>query len=345
MTKLYEKMATGVYMIAELSANHAGKLENALALVEAAQRAGADCVKIQTYTADTITIPSDKSYFKITGGLWDGYTLHDLYQKAYTPWEWHRAIKDKCDAVGVDFLSTPFDPTAVDFLEELGVDFYKVASFELVDIPLIEHIAAKGKPMIMSCGMASVEEIEEAVAACYKHGNKQVVLLKCCSQYPAKYEDMNLSVIPDMKARFGLPVGLSDHSMGHLAPVAAVALGAQVIEKHVKLEGASDDSLDAPFSMAMSAYGEMVAAVRDTVAIKGTPTYALKAGDRESLKGRRSLFAVKPIAAGEAFTAENVRSIRPSDGLKPKYYRTLLTKKAKRAYAYGDPIERFEIEE
>ena len=200
--KLYEKMNSGVYVIAEMSANHAGKIENAFKIIEEAAKAGADCVKIQTYTADN---------------------YYQLYQAAYTPWEWQQALRDKCREAGVDFLSTPFDRTAVDFLEDLDVEFYKIASFELVDIPLIEYTASKGKPMIMSCGMASEEEIREALEACRRQGNEQVVLLKCCSQYPAQYEDMNVATIADMKERFGVPVGLSDHSMGSLADVVAVS--------------------------------------------------------------------------------------------------------------------------
>lgn len=341
---LYEKMLSDVYIIAEMSANHGGNLENALKIVEEAKKAGADCLKIQTYTADTLTIPCDKDYFKIKGGLWDGYTFYDLYKEAYTPWEWHKPIKDKCEEVGIDFLSTPFDPTAVDFLEELGIEFYKIASFELVDIPLIEYVASKQKPIIMSCGMATIEEIEEAVAACKRQNNEQIVLLKCCSQYPAKYEDMNLSVIKDMKERFQLPVGLSDHSEGSIASIIAVSVGAQVIEKHVCLNK-EIDSADAGFSMEMEDYKKMVQDIRNTVTIMGKPTYELTENEKNGLIGRRSLFAVKDIAKGEAFSKENVRSIRPGHGIKPKYYEKLLTKQAKKAYGFGDPIDLFEVEE
>lgn len=342
MIHLYEKMDTGVYIIAEMSANHGGKLENALKIIEKVKAAGADCLKIQTYTADTLTIPCDKDCFKIKGGLWDGYTFYDLYKEAYTPWEWHKAIKDKCDEVGIDFLSTPFDNTAVDFLEDLGVEFYKIASFELVDIPLIEYVASKGKPIIMSCGMASIEEIEEAIVACHRYNNKQIVLLKCCSQYPAKYEDMNVSVIADMKERFGLPVGLSDHSMGSLACVVAVSLGAQVIEKHVCLNK-KIKSADSGFSMEMKDYGQLVEDINNAVIIKGKPTYELTEHEKSGLGLRRSLFAVKDIKKDEAFTSENVRSIRPANGIKPKYYKDLITKKAQRDYEFGDYIEMSEI--
>lgn len=341
--KLYDKIQNGIYVIAEMSANHAGKLEHALEIVEQAAKAGADCVKIQTYTADTLTINCKKDPYIIKGGLWDGYNYYQLYQEATTPWEWHQAIKDKCEEVGVDFLSTPFDNTAVDFLEELGVDFYKIASFELVDIPLIEYVASKGKPIVMSCGMGSIEEINEALAACKRQGNDQVVLLKCCSQYPAQYEDMNLSVIPDMKQRFGKIVGLSDHSFGSLAPVAAVALGAKVIEKHVCISRGIE-SPDSGFSMEMKEFEQMVKDVRNASILLGNPTYELTVHEKNGLGGRRSLVAVKPIKAGETFTKENVRSIRPAIGLKPKYYEELLGKKAKKEYEFGDGIEIGEVE-
>lgn len=341
---LYEKMKSGVYVIAEMSANHAGKIENAFKIIEEAAKAGADCVKIQTYTADTLTIDCDDEPYRIKGGLWDGYNYYQLYQEAYTPWEWQQQLKDKCEEAGVDFLSTPFDRTAVDFLEGIGIEFYKIASFELVDIPLIEYTAGKGKPMIMSCGMASEEEIAEALAACRRQGNEQVILLKCCSQYPAQYEDMNVSVIPDMKERFGIPVGLSDHSMGSLADVVAVSLGAQVIEKHVCLSHEIENP-DAAFSMEMKDFAQMVQDVRNACLIKGRPTYELTEHEKGSLKYRRSLVAVKPIAEGELFTEENVRSIRPAIGIKPKYYKALLGKTAKKAYRFGEPIGQLEVEQ
>ncbi len=339
---LYSKIKNGVYIIAEMSANHGGRIENAFRIIEEAKKAGADCVKIQTYTADTLTIPCDKEPFKIKGGLWKDYTYYDLYKEAYTPWEWQKSIKEKCEEVGVDFLSTPFDSTAVDFLEGLSIGAYKIASFELIDIPLIEYTAAKGKPMILSCGMASVEEIQEAIDACHRQGNHQIVLLKCCSQYPAKYEDMNVSVIEDMRQRFRLPIGLSDHSPGSLAPVMAVALGAVVIEKHVCLDDGVE-SADSGFSMPMCEFRQMVSDVRLAWSIKGEGTYELTEDERGGRSGRRSLFAVKAIRAGEAFTKDNIRSIRPGDGLKPKYYTQLLQQNAKRDYEYGDPISDEEI--
>lgn len=342
--KLFNRMQSGVYVIAEMSANHAGKIENAFRIIEEAAKAGADCVKIQTYTADTLTIDCTDEPYIIKGGLWDGYNYYQLYKEAYTPWEWQKALKEKCEEVGVDFLSTPFDVTAVDFLEELGVEFYKIASFELVDIPLIEYVAGKGKPIIMSCGMGSIEEIEEALAACKRQGNDKVVLLKCCSQYPAQYEDMNVSVIADMKERFGVPVGLSDHSMGALAPVVAVSMGAQVVEKHVCLSREIENP-DAGFSMEMEEFARMVQDVRNACVIKGKPTYELTEHEKSGLQTRRSLVAVKPIAKGEKFTAENVRSIRPAIGIKPKYYQTLLGREARKDYKFGEPIGSDELDE
>ncbi len=337
--RLYEKINRGeAYIIAEMSANHAGKIENAYRIIEEAAAAGADCVKIQTYTADTLTINCEDDPYVIKGGLWDGYNYYQLYQDAFTPWEWQADLKRKCEEVGVDFLSTPFDSTAVDFLEDLGVEFYKIASFELIDIPLIEYVASKGKPIIMSVGMGSEEEIQEALEACYGQKNDQVVLLKCCSQYPAKYEDMNLRAIPVLKERFRVPVGLSDHSFGSLGPVVAVSLGAQVIEKHVCLSREME-SPDAGFSMEMREFAQMVQDVHDAVSVMGHPTLELTQHERNGLSGRRSLVAVQPIAAGEVFTAENVRSIRPAIGIKPKYYSQLLGKKAKKPYQFGEPID------
>lgn len=341
--KLYDKLKNNeVYIIAEMSANHGGKIENAFRIIEEAAKAGADCVKIQTYTADTLTINCTDDPYIIKGGLWDGYNFYQLYREAYTPWEWQSDLKKKCEEVGVDFLSTPFDPTAVDFLEELGVEFYKIASFELVDIPLIEYVASKGKPIVMSCGMGSIEEIEEALEACKRQNNENVVLLKCCSQYPAQYEDMNVSVIPDMKERFKKPVGLSDHSFGSLAPVVAVSMGAQIIEKHVCLNK-EIESADAGFSMTMEEFAKMVKDVRNAAIIKGRPTYELTEHEKNGLGGRRSLVAVKDIKEGEIFTKENVRSIRPAIGIKPKYYNHLLGKEAKKAYRFGEPISEVEI--
>lgn len=299
-------------------------------------------VKIQTYTADTLTINCTDDPYIIKGGLWDGYNFYQLYREAYTPWEWQSDLKKKCEEVGVDFLSTPFDPTAVDFLEELGVEFYKIASFELVDIPLIEYVASKGKPIVMSCGMGSIEEIEEALDACKRQNNENVVLLKCCSQYPAQYEDMNVSVIPDMKERFKKPVGLSDHSFGSLAPVVAVSMGAQIIEKHVCLNK-EIESADAGFSMTMEEFAKMVKDDKKCSYYKRQTNLRIDGAEKNGLGGRRSLVAVKDIKEGEIFTKENVRSIRPAIGIKPKYYNHLLGKEAKKAYRFGEPISEVEI--
>lgn len=336
--KLLETIQSEVYIIAELSANHAGKLENALELIHIAKEIGADCVKIQTYTADTITIDCKQDCFYINGGLWDGYYLYDLYKDAYTPWEWQAQLKAEADQLGIDFLSTPFDKTAVDFLEMIGLDFYKIASFELVDIPLIKYTASKGKPLIMSCGMATVEEIDEAVEAAKSVGNENIVLLKCCSEYPTNYENMNLNVITDMKHRYNLPVGLSDHSFGSLAPVIAVGLGACVIEKHICLDR-NIDSPDVGFSMIPDEFAAMINDVRNAVRIKGNVSYGLTPSEAQSKLHRRSLFAVKDIAAGEVITENNIRSIRPADGLHTRHFYDLLGKKAKVAISRGTPLK------
>lgn len=338
MFKMYDKINSNeVYFIAEMSANHGGKIENALEIVRKAAKAGADCVKIQTYTADTITIDCKNDYFKIKGGLWDGYYLHDLYNDAYTPWEWQARIKEECEKCGVDFLSTPFDNTAVDFLERIGCEAYKIASFELVDIPLIEYAASKGKPMIISTGMGSVEEIQDAVDACRRMGNNQIILLKCTSEYPAVWKDMHLKNIPDMQERFSVPVGLSDHSAGSLGAVVGTTLGACVIEKHIKMP--SVESADSDFSMTIEEFAQMVKDVNDAKAIAQGPDYSLTDGEKASLKFRRSLFAVKDIKSGEAFTAENVRSIRPSSGISCKHYNDIIGKKAKADIPFGTPLD------
>lgn len=338
MFRLYDRIKNNeVYVIAEMSANHAGKLENAIEIVRGAAKSGADCLKIQTYTADTLTIDCNNEYFRIKGGLWDGYKLHDLYRNANTPWEWHEAIKKECEAQNIDFLSTPFDSTAVDFLEQLGAEAYKIASFELVDIPLIEYAASKQKPMIISCGMGTPEEIQDAVDACHRAGNNQIVLLKCCSTYPAKWEDMRLANIADMKNRFNLPIGLSDHSEGSLAAIVAASMGACVVEKHVCLSR-SIKSADSEFSMEMQEFAEMVKYIRNTTTIIGKPSYELTEKEKSSTVFRRSLFAVRDIKEGENFTTENIRSIRPGHGIKPKYMSQLLEKTAKRDIARGEPI-------
>ena len=337
MFHLTEKINNGgVYVIAEMSANHGGSLETALEIVRQAAKAGADCLKIQTYTADSLTIDCDNDYFRIKGGLWDGYKLYDLYCDAGTPYEWHKAIKDECDKNGIDFLSTPFDTNAVDFLEGLGAEAYKIASFELNDLMLIEYAAAKGKPMIMSCGMASPDEIQDAVDACRRVGNDQIVLLKCCSEYPANWEDMHLGNIPDMRERFGVPVGLSDHSFGSIGAVVAVSLGARVIEKHVKIDGI--ESADSAFSMTMDDFAQMIKDANAACSISKGPDYTLSPKEQASTAFRRSLFAISDINPGDVITSENVRSIRPGYGIAPKNLYSMLGRKATMGIKRGEPI-------
>lgn len=337
--RLFETIKRGdVYFIAEMSGNHGGSLDKAMEIVRAAAEAGADCLKLQTYTANTITIDCDEPDFQTAkGGLWEGRTLYDLYQEAYTPWEWQSEIKAECDRSGMDFLSSVFDPTSVDFLESIGCEAYKIASPELVDIPLIEYAARKGKPMVISCGMGSIDEIQDAVDACRRVGNDQVVLLKCTSEYPAVYEDMNVATMVDMRERFGVPVGLSDHSMGWAVDVAAVVLGASVIEKHFCISRA-EKAVDSVFSMEKDEFADMVREVDNARAAVGRSTYELTEREKANLKGRRSLYAVADIAKGELFTAANIRSIRPGYGLPPKMLPELLGMPAKRDILFGSPI-------
>lgn len=325
------------YIIAEMSGNHAGDMGRALEMIHVAKEAGADCVKIQTYTPDTMTIDCHNQYFNIEEGTWKGENLYALYQKAYTPWEWQDKLRDEAAKAGIDFLSTPFDMTSVDFLEELGVQFYKIASFELVDIPLLEYIASKNKPIIMSTGMGSLEEITEAVNAIYAAGNRQLALMKCSSAYPARREEMNLNTIPDMKKRFGIPVGLSDHSMGSFSAATAVAMGANIIEKHFCISRAIKNP-DSTFSMEPQEFREMVDQVREVEKAFGSVFYGVSAQEESNACFRRSLFVVQDVAAGERLTPENIRSIRPAYGLKPKYYKEVLGKRAARALKRGTPL-------
>ena len=337
MSRILDKIRKQeVYIIAEMSANHGGSLENALKIVRQSAAAGADCLKIQTYTADTMTIDCDNDYFKIKGGLWDGYKLYDLYHEAGTPYEWQGRIKEECESCGIDFLSTPFDYSAVEFLEKLNVEAYKIASFELVDIPLIKYAASKGKTMIISTGMGSLEEIQDVVDACRSVGNDQIILLKCCSEYPSRWEDMHLGNMMDMSRRFGAPVGLSDHSIGSLGAVAGVALGACVIEKHVKLDGV--DSADSRFSMTIEEFGEMVKNVQRVKLMAQGPDYSLTPGEKSSTVFRRSIFAVRDIEEGEVFSDENIRVIRPGYGVAPKYLNILIGRKSSRSIRRGEPI-------
>lgn len=342
MFRLFDKIKNGeVYIIAEMSANHGGNLGNALEIVRQVAGTGADCLKIQTYTADSLTIDCDNDYFRIKGGLWDGYKLHDLYKSAYTPYEWQKRIKEECERWGLDFLSTPFDKEAVDFLDDLGCEAYKIASFEMVDTPLIEYAASKGKPMIISCGMGTPEEIQDALDACKKAGNDKVVLLKCCSEYPANWADMHLANIPDMKERYGTYIGLSDHSPGSCAAVAGVALGACVIEKHVKLAGIN--SADSDFSMTIEEFAQMVTDVRNAKKAIAGPDYELTEGEKSSTVFRRSIFAISDIKAGDKFTEENIRVIRPGYGIAPKHFKDLLGSGSVRDIKRGEPLTEEDI--
>lgn len=334
----------GIYTIAEMSANHAGKIENALEIVREAAACGASCLKIQTYTADTITINCHSDLFKVNGGLWDQEYLYELYSRAYTPWEWQGRIKEECDSVGIDFLSTPFDKTAVDFLENIGCEAYKIASFEIVDIPLIEYTAAKKKSMIISSGMASKAEIKDAIEACYRVGNHDVTILKCCSEYPAKPENLNLETITEIKQAFDVKVGLSDHSMGYIADVVAVAKGARVIEKHFCLSRNLKNA-DSDFSMEPNEFREMVNNVNLAALMLGKPSFGPSEGELEEYKCRRSLFAVEDIKAGERLTNNNVRSIRPNAGISPKYYNEIIGKRAKTDIMFGTPLKMQDIED
>jgi len=342
--ELYNKIKKNqVYFIAEMSANHAGKLENALEIVHKAKEAGADCLKVQTYTPDSLTLDCDNEYFQIKTGLWKGYKRYDLYKEAATPWEWQPVIKRECEKLGMDFFSTPFDKKAVDFLENMGIEFYKIASFELVDIPLLQYTASKHKPIILSCGLGTIEEIEEAVAAIEGQGNHHIVLLKCCSEYPADPHDMNIQTMADMKERFGYPVGLSDHSMGSMAAVTAAVLGACVIEKHFCLSRKIKNP-DSAFSMEPEEYGQMVKDVNTVKMMQGQVSYDRTEKEKNSAKSRRSIFACKDIESGEKFTEANCCIVRPADGLKPKYYEILLGLTANRDIKRGEPLKESDLQ-
>lgn len=327
-----------VYVVAEMSANHNHDFEQAVRLVQAAKKAGADAVKLQTYTPDTITLHSDREPFRIGGGtLWDGRTLHDLYAEACMPWEWQPKLKAEADQLGLHLFSSAFDPTAVDFLEKMGVPAHKVASFELVDLPLIEKMARTGKPLIMSTGMATLEEIEEAVNTARAAGATQVALLKCTSAYPSPPEEMNLRTIPDLAQRFQVPVGLSDHTTGISVPAAAVALGACIIEKHLTLSR-SVPGPDSAFSLEPAEFAAMVEAVRTAERAAGAVHYGVSAQEEKSRAFRRSLFVVEDVKAGERFTEKNVRSIRPANGLHTRHLKEVLGRAATRDIARGTPL-------
>ncbi len=327
------------FIVAEVSANHKQDFERAKAIIKAAADAGADAVKLQTYTADTITLDCDSDYFQITQGtIWDGTTLHKLYEEAYTPWEWQPELMKYANELGLECFSSPFDPTAVDFMKEMNMPAYKVASFEINDIPLIRQIAKIGKPIIFATGIAYLEDIERALQVCKEEGNDQVVLLKCTSTYPSPYEDMNIKVIPNMAEVFACIPGLSDHSMGSAVAVGSVALGAKMIEKHLTLKR-SDGGPDAEFSMEPDEFAKMVEEIRIIEKALGRVTYELTDKQKKSREDGRSLFVCKDIKAGETITKENVRSVRPNFGMHTMYYEEILGKKARVDLKMGTPMD------
>lgn len=327
------------FIIAELSANHGHDINIAVETIRAAKRAGADAIKLQTYTADTITIDCDNDYFKIKGGtLWDGRTLYDLYKEAYLPWEWHKKLFEVAKEEGLICFSSPFDKTAVDFLEQFDPPAYKIASFEITDIPLIEYAASKGKPIIISTGIADLSDIKLAVDTCRKAGNNQIILLKCTSSYPAPIEEANLATIASLKDTFNVVSGLSDHTLGTVAPIVAVAIGAKVIEKHFILNK-SIGSPDADFSLDEQEFTELVKSVRQAEKAVGVVDYEMSNKKLKSRKFSRSLFVVKDIKKGDIITEDNVKSIRPGDGLHPKFYKEVLGMRALREVEWGNPLD------
>lgn len=329
----------GVFIIAEISANHNQDFDIAAKTIRAIKESGADAVKVQTYTADTITIDSDEKYFQVNQGtIWDGTTLYKLYQQAYTPWEWQPKLKKITEDLGLIFFSTPFDFTSVDFLEKMNVPCYKIASFELNDIPLIEYVAKKKKPIIMSTGISDLSGIQEALETCHKAGNDQIILLKCTSAYPAPLEELNLLTIPDMKEKFKVIPGISDHTMGSTVSIAASALGAKVVEKHFILDRKIGGP-DASFSMEPAEFKEMVQAIRDTEKALGKVNYDLTPKAMKSREHSRSLFVVEDIKDGELFSEKNIRSIRPGFGLHTRYYKDALGKKATVSLKKGTPLK------
>ena len=331
----------GVYIIAELSANHGGKIEIAKETIKVAYEIGANAIKLQTYTADTLTLDSDKEDFIIKGGtLWDDRKLYDLYKEAYLPWEWHKELFDYARKIGIDIFSSPFDKTAVDFLEEFSPSAYKIASFEITDYELIRYTASKMRPMIISTGIATIDEIQDAVDICREVGNNDIILLKCISAYPAKLEDANLSMIPNLAQTFGVISGFSDHTLGSTAPVVATTLGAKVIEKHFILDK-SIGGADADFSMDKEEFKEMIEAVRDTEKLLGKVDYSMTEQKKKSRQFSRSLYVSKDIKKGDVFSEENIRSVRPGYGMHPKCFKDVLGKIAQRDYGFGD---RFEVD-
>lgn len=337
--KRYVGEGEKTFVVAEVSANHLQDYGRAESIIKAAAQAGADAVKLQTYTPDTITLDCDNDYFQITQGtIWDGTTLHKLYEEAYTPWEWQPRLMEYANGLGLECFSSPFDATAVDFMKEMDMPAYKVASFEINDIPLIRKIAGLGKPVILATGIAYLEDMERALQVCKEEGNEQVVLLKCTSAYPSPYEEMNLKVIPNMAQVFDCITGLSDHSMGTAAAVASVALGAKMVEKHLTLSRA-DGGPDGAFSMEPDEFKKMVDEIRIVEKALGKVTYELSEKQKRSREDGRSLFVVKNMKEGEIFTEENVRSIRPAFGLHTMYLDEIMGKRARTDISKGTPLD------
>lgn len=327
-----------IFIIAELSANHNGKIDIAIETIKAAKRAGADCIKLQTYTADTITLDSRKNDFMVKGTIWNGKNLHDLYKEAYTPWEWHEELFKVASNEGLECFSSPFDRSAVDLLESLNTPAYKIASPEITDIPLIEYVASKHKPVIISTGIAEMGDIELAIDACKRMGNEQIALLKCTTSYPAPIEEANLKMIKDFQSRFNVISGLSDHTMGSLAPVLSTCLGAKIIEKHFILDRAMG-GVDSSFSMDESEFTDMVRAVRNAEKALGRVDYELTQKQREGKTYCRSLYVSKDMKEGDLITMENVRSVRPGYGLHPKFLETILGKQVNCDLEFGTPMD------
>ena len=325
------------YIVAEMSANHNMDFNRAKEIIKAAKESGADAIKIQTYTPDTITIDSDMPAFRASD-IWNAKTLYELYKKAYTPWEWQKALKEYATSLGLDFFSSPFDLSAVDFLEELNVPAYKIASFEITDIPFLKYVASKGKPVIISTGIAQLKDIQEALDACKEVGNDQVILLKCTSAYPTPVEDINLKTMVNMKETFDVLTGLSDHTMGSAVSVGAVALGAKVIEKHMTLRR-EDGGADSKFSMEPEEFKEMIDNIRMIEKALGNVTYNLSEKQKRSREHSRSLFVIKDIKKGEKFTNDNIKSIRPGNGISTRYIEDILGKKAEVDIKRGTPLK------
>lgn len=335
----YISNADRCYIVAEMSGNHNQSFERAKEIILKAKEAGADAVKIQTYTADTITIDCDNEYFQINHGtLWDGDTLYRLYGKAYTPWEWQKDLYEYAHSIGIELFSSPFDLTAVDFLEDIGVPAYKVASFEVNDIPLLRKIARTGKPIIMATGVSYMEDIELAIQTCLEEGNNQIILLKCTSAYPTPYEEVNLKMLDTLRDKFGCIVGISDHTFGATVPVLSIGLGGRMIEKHVTLKR-EDGGVDADFSMSMDEFADMCKQVRMAEAAMGTGECYLTEAQLNERHFSRSLFVVEDIKKGEIITEKNVRSIRPADGMHTKYYDDILGKAVSEDLKKGTPMD------